>query len=1357
MDRRRQLAGMGTLAATSSGAALFADISGFTNLTEVLSRNLGARRGAEELTRLLNQVFGPITSAIHEHGGSVISFGGDSVTSWFDGDDGSQATAAALSLRSFIQVFQDQEAGGPAGDIDIKVAVVSGRSRRVRVGRPEHSYMDVLAGEVVERLSSEAELLQRGEVAVSEEVAEALGFRAELRTMSSDGRVRYLVDSLTSAPDRVIAIDDYAIDETAAREWLLPDVHEQIEQRLDGLMAELRDVVTVFVGFEGLDHVHDDDAGATLDACVSWAQEVLGRYEGVVLQVLIDDKGCHLYAVFGASISHEDEARRAVIAALELTEPSPESGVNSEVRVGIASGMAYVGSYGGPKRMTYGAHGPVVSLAARIMQQTPPGEVHVTEEIAANPSARVDFTLLGPGEFKGIDRAVTIHRATAVNGHGPAETSRRLTDGGMVGRDRERGVVASRLAQLHAGQGGTILIEGPAGIGKSRLLKDFVEQAELLGTTIITSSGEEIEQATAFYAWRPVLRQLFGGDGIEAEEKLLDFVANDPWMEERKGLLSPMVSVGVQDSDLIAGMEPELRGENTLRLLTAIVRGSPRASAPFVLVIDDGHWVDSASWAMAERAVHEIPGLLLVMATRPFGEGSGRNAPVEYERLVSDEGTEHVVLTELEPAEVMQLVEQSLGVTSVPGPVLQMIIDQAEGHPYFSEETAFALRDAGLLVIENGESRLASNVQDLSDVDFPNTVQDIIIGRFDRLSARQQSILKVASVIGREFSIDTLVEIYPVDMVAAEAVESLQSLVVLDLMQEVALDRSRYRFRHAITRDIAYGLLLFSQRAELHRSVAISMERAHVDDVDSVATTLAYHWRNSLSVESESVDVDKAIDYLGRAGRTSLRNFAHREAIGFLTDAIDLATPGGVEDVTPSQEVPARTLAQLEQDLAEAYLGMGRVDSSADHFERSLQLHGYPVGHGKFGVGARLLTASALQARHRLSRSDVSAAHAESREDLIEAATAYERLMKIYYYANDPGALITAAVSGLNLAEKAGTSPVLARIYANMSIVAGIVPIHRLARLYARRSREVADEVDRPPEHAWVRLATSVYGVGVGDWETTEQDLRDSLDLYKRLGDTRQMEENLGTTGQMMTAQGRFEEVYEIGEQLKESGAGRDDAQGELWGWLFQGTSLLRRGDYRTALARFRNGEALLDAGVGAINVGWLYGLMAETYWRLDDQDRARAAAASASQALYAERPGVVFALDGFTGVADVYLGQWATGRAREAATAKSASERAVKKLGAFSKVFPIGRPASLRYAGGVKEQAGDVEAARKEWEQGIESAVHLRMPYEEGRLRLSLGRLDKDRAHLEAARDLFESTGAAPFSEAARAALREI
>lgn len=630
MDRRRELAGMGTLPEMSSGAALFADISGFTNLTEVLSRTFGARRGAEELSRLLDRVFGPLTSAVHGHGGSVISFGGDSVTCWFDGDDGTEATAAALDMRSVIQTFRE-EAGGPAGTLDIKAAVATGSSRRVRVGRPEHSYMDLLAGEVVEKLCSEAELLQRGEVAVSQQVAEALGMDAELRTTLGGGRTRYLVDGWPSAPSQLAVIEEFTIDEAVARQWLLPAVHEGIQQQLHGLIAELREVVAVFVGFEGVDHVNDHDAGQALDACVSWAQTVLAKYEGVVLQALIDDKGPHLYAVFGASISHEDEARRAVVAALELAEPAPESGVNSKVRIGIAKGMAYIGSYGGSTRMTYGAHGPVVSLAARIMQQTPSGKIHVTEDITNEPGHRVDFSVVGPTDFKGLDQPVVIHEVTTVASQA-SSTARRLSDGGLVGRDNERGVVAARLAQLHAGQGGTILIEGAAGIGKSRLLVDFVEQAELLGTTVIPTSGEEIEQATAFYAWRTVLRKLFGGDGIDAERKLLEFVAEDPWLDERKGLLATLVTAGVEDSDLTAGMEPELRGENTLRLLTAIVRDAPRTAAPLVIVIDDGHWVDSASWAMAERVVREIPKLLLVIATRPFGEGSGRYAPEEYER-----------------------------------------------------------------------------------------------------------------------------------------------------------------------------------------------------------------------------------------------------------------------------------------------------------------------------------------------------------------------------------------------------------------------------------------------------------------------------------------------------------------------------------------------------------------------------------------------------------------------------------------------------------------------------------------------------------------------------------------------------
>jgi class 3 adenylate cyclase/tetratricopeptide (TPR) repeat protein len=1327
LDRRRELAGLGRVEELSSGAALFADISGFTPLTEELGRSLGPRRGAEALTALLNRVFGSITAAIDRRGGSIISFGGDSVIAWFPDDDGWGASTVGTELIQVFRDFRDSETG-PARSLDIKVAVAAGTGRRMRVGSAAHSYMDVLCGEVNDALIDEAGQLEAGEMAVSPEVIPALEGRAKMRIVTGNGYRRYLVEEVTEPPPPIEPLE--LGDGVGVDEWLHPLVRDHLEQGLGGLMGQLREVVTMFVGFEGEEHSESEEE--SFESFVLRAQDVVASFEGMVLQALVDEKGSHLYAVFGGSIAHEDEPTRAVVAAQSLVGNGAQP---SKVRVGIARGTVYVGAYGGEERMTFGVIGPSVNLAARLMEEAPAGSIYVTEQIARQRTQQVEFDEIGRTELKGIDHAISVFCTRPTSGK--AEHTRQArTAGRLIGRDEERALLAAGLARLQSGTGGTVIIEGAAGIGKTRLIDDFVERANLMGTQVITTSGEEIEHATAFFAWRSVLRQLFGGD--DADATLLDFMAADRWRAERIGLLDSIITTPVEDTYLTAGMEPGVRMENTYQLLASIVRDAPR-SAPLMIVLDDGHWMDSSSWAMAERAGREIRDLMVVIGTRPFSEAAANPPPDEYRRLREQDETAHIVLGELDPADVLELVEFSLGVSSLPGPVSELIVEQAAGHPYFSEEIGFALRDAGLLIVEGGESRLASEVHDLSEIDFPRSVQEVITGRFDRLTVLEQTMLKVASVIGREFDAETLTEVYPVPISRNQVEQTLEGLIPLDLIQEVGDER--YRFRHAITRDIAYGLLLYSQRHQLHAAVARWMEAIHAEDPDSIIAPLAYHCRNSLSPESSPEEVDRALGYLGRAGRRSLRSFAHREAIGFLNDAITIAT-GGAESgdlagVKPGRPVPDRTCARWQQDLAEAHLGMGRVDQSASHFERALQLHGHPMGKGRLGIGVRLLGAAALQAGHRVTRFQGGEMDPEEREDLIEAARAYEQLMKIYYYANDPGSLITAAVSGLNLAERAGTSPVLARIYANMSIVSGVVPLHKLARTYQRRSREVADDVDQLPEHAWVRLATSVYGVGVGDWDEVEPELRESYDMYKQLSDWRQLAETLGTTGQMLTAQGRFAETYSLGEELRELGAWRDDAQAEFWGWLYQGTALLRQGDPREAINRLRNAERLLHAGVGGANVGWLYGVMAETYRRLDDSDRARASAASAGESLYSERPGVVFVLDGFTGAAEARLGR---------SSDRAAAERAVKKLIGYSKVFPIGKPAALRYSGRLKEQAGDQAGARSVWVEALEEAVSLQMPFEEALTSLNLGRLDVDRERLAHARDLFERVGARHF-----------
>jgi tetratricopeptide (TPR) repeat protein len=211
-----------------------------------------------------------------------------------------------------------------------------------------------------------------------------------------------------------------------------------------------------------------------------------------------------------------------------------------------------------------------------------------------------------------------------------------------------------------------------------------------------------------------------------------------------------------------------------------------------------------------------------------------------------------------------------------------------------------------------------------------------------------------------------------------------------------------------------------------------------------------------------------------------------------------------------------------------------------------------------------------------------------------------------------------------------------------------------------------------------------------------------------------------------------------------------------MWGWFIR-TSLLRRGDHQEAIARFRNGERLLHAGVGGANVGWLYGLMAETYWRLNDPDRARASAASAAESLYKERPGVVFALDGFTGAAEVSFGLWAEGRSRSGTSNKAAAERAVKKLLGYSRVFPIGRAAALRYSGRLKEQSGDHTGALEEWSKALAAAQGLSMPFEEALISLNMGRRASDEARLAHALGLFQRLGARYFVDLTTAAIRNV
>ncbi len=324
--------------------------------------------------------------------------------------------------------------------------------------------------------------------------------------------------------------------------------------------------------------------------------------------------------------------------------------------------------------------------------------------------------------------------------------------------------------------------------------------------------------------------------------------------------------------------------------------------------MEDAHWLDSASWALLHHIHREITPLLLVIATRPFTSAQEAvDGPIEYQELLNDPQAHHLTLSTLPAADILALVCQRLGVAQLPPPVADLIRQKAEGHPFFSEELAYALRDTGLIEIEAGQCRLAPGVGDLRRLDFPDTLQGVITSRIDRLTPSQQLALKVASVIGRVFAFRLLRDVHPLEADKPYLPDYLDALARLDLTPlESPEPELSYIFKHIITQEVAYNLMAFAQRRQLHQAVAEWYEHTHIHDLSPFLPLLAYHW-------SQTGITSKAVDYLLQAGDRARSLYAHQEAIDFYRQALTILKEQG------QNEKAARTLMKLGQTYAAAF------------------------------------------------------------------------------------------------------------------------------------------------------------------------------------------------------------------------------------------------------------------------------------------------------------------------------------------------------------------------------------------------------------------------------------------------------
>ena len=293
-DRQQAIVAGTPLPTRTFGTALFADISGFTPLTEALTLTLGQARGAEELVRTLDRVYDELLGEVDRFGGSVISFSGDGVTCWFEGYDPHRAVAAGFAMQSVMQQFRTVAVPqGGTVSFSVKVAVATGPMRRFLVGDPAIQLIDTLAGSTMVRLATAGSLTGKNEVVIDEPTFEALAGFAQVQEWRTRDSLRFAaISGLNSAvqPTPVKPLDQNALSDEQIRPWLLEPVYNRLQSGQGDFLAELRYTLSVFISFSGIDYDQDEAAGDKLNAFICWVQQVLTRYEGALIDLTIGDR-----------------------------------------------------------------------------------------------------------------------------------------------------------------------------------------------------------------------------------------------------------------------------------------------------------------------------------------------------------------------------------------------------------------------------------------------------------------------------------------------------------------------------------------------------------------------------------------------------------------------------------------------------------------------------------------------------------------------------------------------------------------------------------------------------------------------------------------------------------------------------------------------------------------------------------------------------------------------------------------------------------------------------------------------------------------------------------------------------------
>ena len=873
-----------------------------------------------------------------------------------------------------------------------------------------------------------------------------------------------------------------------------------------------RKLVTVMFadtsGFTAMSEARDAEYVRNLmNDCFEQLVPVVEAHGGTIDKFI----GDAIMALFGAPIAREDDAARALNAALAMLEKlaafNRANGVDVGLHFGINTGQVVAGQIGSAGRRDYSVIGDAVNVAARLQDLSKRGEVFVGPETFRLTRHEFDFEALDAIPLKGREATVPIFKLISHKSRTSLNAHASTFDTPMVGRDDELRVLARAASVLSTGGAGSAtLIAGDAGVGKSRLIGEtrLTVEPRLFW---VQGRAQSYAQNASYTTERDILLQLIGAN-IDTDRanlarmllaecrKHLASVADETYahLVPIVGLPPDNIALRFTQSVAAEALKPRI-AQAFLRFVKACGGGKPLA-----LCFEDVHWVDQVSVQLIRHLIHASAeqGVLLILTSRS-------EALAELGLDDHDLPLKTLRLDPLDTRASSDLMRNFLGCDSLPAEVLEFLHERAEGNPFFLEELLRSLVEIGALTTEGGSVALGPTI---SNMTIPTTLQGIIMARLDRLPVTSKATLQTASVIGRSFLLRLLAYVH--EGSAHDSVKLDHRLKLLEdrefvrknLLHQLDEADREYVFQHAVTQEVVYGSLLEKRRAQIHRTIAETIESYFGDRSEEFAAALALHFRRA-------GEPRKSAQYYLLAARRASAVFAYQEAQSCYISALEQLDACSQD--AELQDDPARAEAHVGQ--ADILRQQGDHAAARAEYEAALLLIGKRDAvlcasvHRKYGMSltSQRLSAEAL---------DRSAKAYEALEASTGPRTApwwderieiqIERLWSAYW-AGDAALLRAVADAARPEIEQHASDSQKSRYFNGVVLIAfreECLNISDATLACAHYATDLAKRTNDPGDLTRAFFLVACCHMWRGDLDSAEEDFNIVLEQLDHTGDT---------------------------------------------------------------------------------------------------------------------------------------------------------------------------------------------------------------------------------------------------------------